>query len=225
MQDLPVHPTDLALIAIVLISGALAFSRGFVKEVLSIAGWIGAAFAAFYALPVLRPYVSPHIENAFLADAAVVAAVFLVTLVFLSLLSSAIANRVRQSEINALDRSLGFLFGLARGAVVIALAYLILVQFVPREEHPDWIREARALPVVEYCAVRIASVMPEEIAEGLKVAEKLGTGASDAIEAGKRLDAIRRAAEPEAADSPGESGYKDGERRQLDRLFGTSREN
>lgn len=177
MTDLPVNATDLVVLGVLLLSGVLALARGFVKEVLGIAGWVGAAIAALKLFPYVQPFARKHIPYQLAADAVAGAGVFLVVLVALSLISNAIARRVRDSEIGALDRSLGFVFGLLRGALVLSLAYLALVQFVPPREHPDWITGARSLPLVAYGAGLVAAIAPTEIRESLEGAAEAGSAA------------------------------------------------
>jgi len=177
VTDLPVNVTDLVVLGVLLLSGVLALARGFVKEVLGIAGWIGAAIAALKLFPVVQPLARKHIPYQLAADALAGAGVFLVVLVVLSLVSNAIARRVRDSEIGALDRSLGFVFGLVRGALVLSLAYLAMSQFLPPRDHPDWITGARSLPIVAYGAGLLATVAPAEIREGLEGAAEAGAAA------------------------------------------------
>ena len=194
MTDLPVNATDLVVLGVLLLSGVLALARGFVKEVLGIAGWVGAAIAALKAFPYVQPIARQHIPYQLAADALAGAGVFLVVLFVLSLVSSAIARRVRESEVGALDRSLGFVFGLVRGALVLSLGYLALVQFVPPNDLPTWITGARSLPFVAKGAQLLASAAPAEIRESLEGAAEAGTQARDRIEAhGPALAALARA--------------------------------
>lgn len=177
MTELPVNVTDLVVLGVLLLSGVLALARGFVKEVLGIAGWVGAAIAALKLFPYAQPIARQYLPYQLAADALAGASVFLVVLIVLSLLSNAIARRVRESEIGALDRSLGFVFGLFRGALVLSLAYLALVQFVPPREHPDWITGARSLPFVAYGAGMLAAMAPESIRASLENAAEAGAAA------------------------------------------------
>jgi len=221
MQHWPINITDLILLAILLVSGLLAFSRGLVREVLSIAGWVGAAVITLELYPRARPFVSPYIADPLLADLLAAAVIFIVSLVLLWWLSSIVSRRVQESHIGALDRSLGFLFGLLRGAVVICLAYLILVQFVPPDEHPAWLQEARAMPVVRYGTRIIVRLTPEQVREGLATAEEAGRAAGDkldkAVEAGQAVESLRQ--ELQEPDNGADTGYTTEQRRQLDRII------
>jgi membrane protein required for colicin V production len=177
VTELPVNATDLVVLGVLLLSGVLALARGFVKEVLGIAGWVGAAIAALKLFPYVQPLARKHIPYQLAADVLAGAGVFLVVLVALSLISNAISRRVRESGVGALDRSLGFVFGLVRGALVLSLAYLALVQFVPPKDHPAWIADARSLPLVEHGAGLLASIAPSEIRQSLEGAAEAGAAA------------------------------------------------
>ena len=96
-----------------------------------------------------------------MADAITGTVIFVIALVAISIVSYAIAKRVKESSLNTIDRSLGFLFGLVRGAVVVCIAYLVLVQFIPMSAHPTWIREAKSLETVELGASLLVKLVPE----------------------------------------------------------------
>ncbi|MDA1099607.1 MAG: CvpA family protein [Proteobacteria bacterium] len=229
LSELPINVTDLVILAVVLISGWLAFSRGFVKEVLSIAGWVIAAIAALELFPLLQPIVRRYIDQNLIADSIAAVGIFVVVLTLASLLSTAISRRVQRSDIGVLDRSLGFLFGLLRGAVVTALAYLVLVQFLARDEQPGWLRDARAMPAIEYTAGLLASLAPEDIRKGLAGVGKLGreggqklnSSLDKAIKTGRAAARLKGAMPKSGADAdkPSESGYTSGSRDDMNRLI------
>jgi membrane protein required for colicin V production len=122
---------DIGVAAVLLISAFLAYSRGFVHEVLSIGGWVGAAFTAIYGFPFAKPYAREYIETALFADIAAGAVLFILSLVVLSLITRGISSRVRDSSLNELDRSLGFLYGIARGAILLCLVYIAAEWLIP----------------------------------------------------------------------------------------------
>jgi membrane protein required for colicin V production len=225
MSEFPINVTDLVILALLLISGLLALSRGFVKEVLSIAGWVAAALAALTWFPLFQPVIERYVDQALIAGGIAFVVIFVAVLTLASLLSSAISRRVRGSEIGVLDRSLGFLFGLARGVFVIALGYLVLVQFLTVEEQPDWLREARAMPAIEYSAAALARLAPEDIGEGLAGIGELGRSGTrsldatldSAIKAGRAAEQLQSITR--GTDKHGESGYTLGSREDMNRLI------
>ncbi|MBT3331772.1 MAG: CvpA family protein, partial [Rhodospirillaceae bacterium] len=226
LTDFPINVTDLVILIILLISGLLALSRGFVKEVLSIAGWVIAAVATLKLFPFVQPFVRSYIDQELIADSISGVVIFVVVLTMASFLSSAISRRVQRSEIGILDRSLGFLFGLLRGVVVIALSYLVLVQFLATDDQPDWLREARAMPAIEYSAEILAGLAPEDVREGLAGIGNLGREGGQSLDStlDKAINAGRAAQQLKGAiggtssggksetDKRGESGYTSGSR-------------
>ena len=221
MDKLPLNPIDLAVIAVVLISGVLAFFRGFVKEVLSIVGWVGAAFATLYLFTPAAPFARRYLSPTLLADAVTALAIFLVVLIVLSVISHAIAARVRDSALSALDRSLGFLFGLLRGAVLVTIAYLLVSWLVPIADQPQMLRQAKALPLVSTAGDLLLRILPPEARE--RVHSAVGTAGARAKDAADTARSLQHLTQPGGSastpDSSGESGYKGDERRSLDNLI------
>lgn len=156
---------DGVLLAVIAVSAILAFFRGLVREVLGIGAWAGALLAAFYEYThkQLTPYYAPHIEPPWLAEALAAGTVFLVVLIVLMVIIHWIANQVQGSALGGLDRTLGILFGVARGAFLIVLAYIVAGVFLPLTERwPEPVREARALPVVADSAAWLVQQLPAE---------------------------------------------------------------
>ena len=212
---------DLTIVFIVLISGALAFFRGAVREVLAIAGWVAAAAAAYYGFDYVKPYVAPYIGVPLLTDALTSIGIFVAVMVVISLLNGAISRRIKTSRLESLDRSLGFLFGLARGALVICIAYLVMVVFVPPEEQPESILAARSLPLVEIGAVWLVEAVPsDKRADWLGAIATAKQFADTALETKDALDTLMNP--PPVVTNPDKSGYSKAERKGIDQLIGTT---
>ena len=154
---------DLAAIGVLVVSAIMAFLRGFVREVLGIAAWIGALIAAFAMRPTVRPLFEGFVDAPWLADGLAVGSVFLVVLILLTLVVHAIASRVEDSALGGVDRSLGAVFGLARGAFVLVLAYIIAGLFLPQiDRWPEAVLQARGLPLVVSGARTVAGLLPSD---------------------------------------------------------------
>ncbi|MBI4183266.1 MAG: CvpA family protein [Proteobacteria bacterium] len=216
MQTLSTHATDLAVIAVLVVSGLWAFLRGFVHEVLAIGAWLGAVFAALYGFPLVQPYARSLIGLKIAADLAAGAGLFLVTLVVLSLVTKAIAGRIRRSALNPLDRSLGFLYGLLRGAVVVSLAYLALTWFLPPERHPGWVAGARSRVIVAQGAEFLAGLVPKEL--GLR-ADGAAGGRTSAEMPSERVFRMLIRPEPKAPAPARGDGYDARQRREIEQLL------
>ncbi|GAB4230587.1 MAG: CvpA family protein [Methyloligellaceae bacterium] len=171
---MPFTGLDITLLVIMLISGFLAMVRGLTREVLSIFSWAVAAIIPLYLyfykqdlwLSMLQ-YILPYLDKRPYADLLLGGIVFLVVLLVVGLICARISDRVLDSRIGALDRTLGFLFGLARGFALVVIAYYIFSGFVPVENQPKWISQARSLPVLVQTGDAIASLLPENPAEHL----------------------------------------------------------
>ncbi len=155
---MPFSWLDVILVIIMLVSGFLAMVRGFTREVLSIFSWAMAAVAALYLTPRYSSVLSPYIDNPTVAMIAFAAGVFLITLIVVSLITFRISDRVLDSRVGALDRTFGFLFGLARGFLLVAIVF-ILFSALARDQ-PAWILEARSYPILKQTQVAIESLIP-----------------------------------------------------------------
>jgi membrane protein required for colicin V production len=152
---------DLVVVAVIVLSGLLAFSRGFVKEALSVVAWIGAVLAALYALPFATPVAEKLLPKGPVAQGAAAIIIFLAAVVVLSMLTSAVSHRVKQSSLSAVDRTLGLIFGLVRGVVLVCLGYIALSWALPADaQRPAWIAEARTLPLLATGADRLRALVP-----------------------------------------------------------------
>lgn len=248
MSDVNLSVLDIIALAIILVSAGLAFFRGFVHEILSITAWAGASLAALYGLPYLQPKAREIISITWAADGAAALAIFLVVLLALSLVTHAIAKRVQESSLGSLDRSLGVLFGIARGVLVVLISFIVLTWVFPPEvvkdkktgvEHdtrPDWILTTRSLPYMEQGAEILRNMVPEELLENEDEAKKKAAEAKrqtdEAIELKKTYDRLTQPpagpekeaekAAPEGKDEPGKApspSYNDKDRQTLDRLI------
>lgn len=154
---------DLAALAVLVASAIMSFWRGFVREVLGIAAWAGALIAGFALRASVRPFFEGWVDAAWLADGLAVGSVFLVVLIALTFLVHAIASRVEDSALGGVDRSLGAVFGLARGAFLLVLAYIIAGLFLPQTERwPEAVLTARGLPLVVSGARSVAGLLPAD---------------------------------------------------------------
>ena len=200
---MPIRLLDGILLAIMLVSAVLAMIRGFVREVLSIASWVAAAIAAYALYGQVLPFAQQYNNHSMMALGACVAAVSLVTLIIVSYITMRISDFVLDSRIGALDRTLGFLFGAARGLLLVVVAMMFFNWFVVPEQQPNWILQAKSRPILLSVAERLVSVLPEDPEKQI-------------------LDRIRGATSARTTQQPvaeeGEPDYSESEQQALDRL-------
>jgi membrane protein required for colicin V production len=152
---------DICVVGLIILSGLMAFARGFVRECLSIASWLGATAAALYGIPYLRPIAQHFGLKGTVADAAAAGTAFIATLVVLTIITGMISRTVKRSSLSALDRTLGLLFGLGRGVLLVTIGFLALSFVLPEKgEKPNWLAESRTAPLFADATAEIAKLVP-----------------------------------------------------------------
>lgn len=159
---MPITLLDIIVLSVMLLSGLLAMIRGFMREILSIGAWGVAAITTVYAFPRLLPMAKTYFNNDTVASIAVVAGVFLGTLIVATIITSKISDMVLDSRIGALDRTLGFLFGLARGLLIVVVAFMFFAWLVPDKQQPDWVRTAKSLSVLQSTGNWLMTLLPDD---------------------------------------------------------------
>lgn len=158
---MPITILDGILLGITLVSAVLAMVRGFSREVLSLVSWAAAAAAAYMFHKPLLPYIKPYISNDTIAWVAAMAIVFLVVLIVVSLITMKIADAIIDSRIGALDRTLGFMFGAARGVLIVVVALLFFNWLVP-ENQPGWVTNAKSKPMLDSFGQQLSGLLPKD---------------------------------------------------------------
>ena len=221
MANLPINGLDLAVGIVLLISALLAFMRGFVHEVLSVAAWVGAVLAAVHGLPFARPFARSIISIDWAADSAAAVLIFLVVLLALSIITNAVARSIQKSALNNLDRSLGFVFGLARALVILGVG-LIIADWLTATERPIWMRHAKTLPIIELTADGLKAILPPSFMAGGDAVKDGAVKINKAIEAKETLDRLTAPTAQGNTDTAKPEGYQDKERRDMERLIQTN---
>ena len=160
MSFLPI--LDLVLLGVMLVSGLLALVRGFMREILSIAAWGAAAIVTLYSYAKLLPWAKQQIASETIATIALVAGTFIGTLIVVSVITVRISDMILDSRIGALDRTLGFLFGLARGLLIVVVAYEFFIWLVPEKQRPDWVQQAKSRAVLDASGEWLKGLLPDD---------------------------------------------------------------
>ena len=154
---------DAVVLAVLAVSALLAFMRGLVQEVLGVGAWIGAALVALALYPRPSPLLQGSVEPAWLANALAAGGVFLVVLVVLKIIISFVARFVQDLVLGGTDRALGLVFGIARGAFLVILAYILGGMVLPAADRwPEAVRDARMLPLVVDGSHWVVAQLPPE---------------------------------------------------------------
>ena len=223
MSDYP-DLADIIVVTIIALSALFGFLRGFLREVLSIGAWILAGVATYLGLPYLKPFARQYISHELIADVATGIAIFLVVLVVASVIGHVITRKVRDSSLGPLDRSLGILFGIARGAAIVSVALLICDNFYAADNRPQWLKDARTLPVVQIGADFVRQFVPANVAaKAQSTADSAKQQAQQAMEVGQAIqiitDASRNRPNADSTASKDDSGYNNADRKAMDRAM------
>lgn len=193
---------DFIVLGLLLISAAVGFARGAVREVFALVALVAAAALALFGLPVFGPVVREVIKPGWLGTAAALVLVFGVAFVALRLIGAAIARQVQNTQmLGFLDRSLGLLIGLGRGLIVLGALFLMFTAATPEDLRPRWITGAQTWPLASSMGGLILKLTPQ----GLDFAGRLKPALDRAVgeASGDRTTTDRyEAREPAAADRP-----------------------
>lgn len=190
----PLTILDLALIAIVAISGLVAMYRGLTREVLSILSWVAAVAALFYfiryhrgladdlAKTLFNPVQTYHV---YIVQTVLGGVLFLVILIIVHLITSRISDGVLDSRVGPIDRILGLGFGVVRGFVLVLIPYMFGVSFMCKDsattafiqgckpgELPVWVERAASLPIITQSSGTLYSILTRYAPSSLPGLEK-----------------------------------------------------
>jgi len=159
---MPITWLDLILLLVMLVSGLLAMIRGFMREILSIAAWGIAALTTLYTYSRVLPTVQQYFSSNTVATAVTVVSIFLLTLMLVSILTVRISDLILDSRVGALDRTLGFLFGLGRGLLIVVVAYLFFDWLVPDRSKPEWVLNAKSKVLIKSTGDWLKGMLPDD---------------------------------------------------------------
>ena len=218
LENLSINLLDIGALIVLLIGSLIGLVLGFVRAGLFVASWLGAGLATLFGLPSVRYFARQHIEDKFFADLCTGVTIFFLTLIALFLLSSLVGGWVRDSRLNALDRSLGMVAGTATSVFLLTGAFLIMENILPGDKRLEIVKEAKSLPIVIASARFLSEALPKNL-------EHLGTGSIErtADQAKKVLEKgiYDRLVRPDPLNSLNEdrAGYDKKERNNLERAI------
>ncbi len=217
---------DLAIIAVIALSALFAFARGFVREALSIIAWVGAAAITLYGFNNVYAITVRFVTTPLLADLIAGAGLFVISLIVLTIITGYIARFADLGALSPINRTLGLIFGLARGLVLVSLAYLVVDVSLPQNDRPPWIKEAKSERFLAKGADLLRSTLPDSLqVKSAGVADDTHRAFERAQEAQKAIRAFSSPATP-STPRPGEAAapsYPPRDRSDMDRLIKSTR--
>ena len=237
---------DIFVLITILLSALIAFLRGFIREVLTIFGVFGGLAAAYFLGPYLLPLVDGWLDVdrdaetprklfdivpvTYLSQLLTYGGVFIVVVIILSLLSHFIAESVKNIGLGAIDRTLGVMFGIVRGVLLIGILYLPVYISTKGTEHEEkvetWFEGSKSFVYIEMTSEAIAGFVPEDTVESLKKEQMAKVDGADGqvrgtLEKLELLNKKNKDGDLQNAPEQDEKGYNDKQREEMNKLFDT----
>lgn len=231
---------DVIVLVVILISALVSFLRGVIREILTILGVIGGLVAAYYGGPILNPYMEDWLgvkEPAegekvekfmgiltydMLAEILSYGLIFIVVVVILSIISHLLAETVRAIGLGPIDRTLGVIFGIARGILLIAIVFIPVRIAASEEKREEWFKDSKSYFYVDKISQALIDMVPDAVLDELKEdAETVEEG----INTREKLQNMNVLKKDQAADGKTENdaakgpGYTEEFREEMDKLF------
>ena len=206
----PLNNLDVIILIITAVSALIALCRGFVKEVLSIVGWVLAAVAVFYLLPVLTPLTQKYIASAIMASSVTALLILIIFYVVWLLSTDKMIGKIRTSKLSALDRFLGLLFGVLRACLLVILFNILMTWMLPEESESDFFADSHYFTYAGKFADPLKELIPQSTIDLIrdKSAEVgLGGGSEEETE------------EKESSEDKEELTEEEKEQAEIDELF------
>ena len=217
-ENFSMNIVDIGVIILLAVSSLTGLILGFVRGGLFVISWLGAAIATFILFPYAKPYSRQYVEHDFFADVTAGLIIFIITLIILFLLSSIIGGWVRNSRLNALDRSLGMLTGIIISSIILTGSYILIEKIWPPKKQPIWMVKAKVLPLIRNGAQALNELLPKNFQiEATKLMRSKTAGTRKLIE----KEAYERLLRPnnKQTNVRDRSGYDKKERRGIENLL------
>lgn len=157
---------DFVIVGIIALSAVISLVRGFVREAVSLAGWIVAVWLSITYMDVVALYLQPYIAVPSLRMAAAFAIVFIGVLVASGFVVFIVGVVIDKTDMSGTDRVLGVVFGLARGVAIVGVV-VALAGLTPVPQDPWW-RQSVTLPHFERLVLEVRGALPSEISDQMQ---------------------------------------------------------
>lgn len=166
---------DAIVLGVLFLSALISFFRGFIRELLSLLAWVGAAFITLHFVVNVAEFLEPYVKKPMVAAIFATLGTYFVSLMVISLFSSVLVRYLKTgSDVGAFDNLMGLFFGVIKGSLIVALGYFLatIVLGPNKDDYPDWIKTAHSLPMVEKGTVILVGMMPDYLKEITSFAQK-----------------------------------------------------
>lgn len=159
---------DVIILIVIGISALIALSRGLIKEVLSIVGWVLGTAAIIYLLPILSPIAEIYIKTGWMVGVVTSLFILIVFLICWILLTGRIVGKIRSSKLSNVDRMLGLFFGVARAFLLVTLFYILLNWMVPKDKQSEVFTQSKYFNIAGSFAKPIEALIPKSTLDAIR---------------------------------------------------------
>lgn len=203
---------DLSVLAFIVLSAVLAFSRGFFQEVLSLVSWLGAFLIAYYFSNRFVGTINLLINNFLISKILSFIVIFILCVFFLSYLTSKISSKIKNSSVGMIDRSLGFFFGILRGYVLLCMG-LFAFYFFFNQKYPSWLEKSKMNDLIIQGLIKTVPIFDSKNDSIIFLEEKIKKKSKDLFE--KSIDSHLRRENNKSK----QQGYGNEDRNNLETLI------
>lgn len=150
-------PFDIVVLVVVGLSALFALSRGFVTELLSLLGWVGAFIGLRLFFAPVSAWMRASISSPAGADVLTLLLLFFGLLMLFRFIAGFLGNKIKQTSVGIVDRIMGAAFGAVRGVLIVSLGYAAVMLLLDRENMPDWVRGSKTEPLIAFGADTVTS--------------------------------------------------------------------
>lgn len=153
---------DAIVYSVLFISAIISLFRGFIREFLSLATWIGAGLVTLTLVDNVIAFLNQYFTSAMAAAIFGTLGTYFLVLLAIGSLSRLLLRYVREgTEVGWVDNVMGLVFGVFKGGLVIVLGFILVTLIFKEEGYPEWIRTASTLPAVQTASIKVVRMMPD----------------------------------------------------------------
>ena len=211
---------DILIIILTIISMIYGYSRGLIKEILSILSLLISVYISINVYPNISLFIKEYIEMAVLADSISFALMFLFLYSLINIFSNFIVASITNTPIRILDKNFGILFGFFRALLIFSLLNILLYWTLWKKNIPVWLNNSKSMILINYTSDKLIQILPSR---SLKSIEQLfnislDNGIKKFINKEKQLDKYNEPVINLKKDN-NQKGYSESDNDSLDKLF------
>ena len=211
---------DILIIILTIISMIYGYSRGLIKEILSILSLLISVYISINVYPNISLFIKEYIEMAVLADSISFALMFLFLYSLINIFSNFIISSITNTPIRILDKNFGILFGFFRALLIFSLLNILLYWTLWKKNKPVWLNNSKSMILINYTSNKLIQILPSR---SLKSIEQLfnislDNGTKKFILKKKQLDKYNEPVINLKKDN-NQKGYSESDNDSLDKLF------